>query len=260
MGSAVKCAAVDKDQYQRLFELEDRLWWFVGMRKLSLALIERFVDASPPLSILDAGCGTGGMIPHLQSYGSVVGADLSDEALAFARRRQTGHLVRSSLPYLPFAAGAFDLVTSFDVIYHQAVSDDEVALGEMARVLRPGGTLLIRVPAHDRLRSRHDLAVHTRHRYAKRELEQKLERAGLEPVYVSYVNCFLFPVAVAARLADKLLPGDQDASQLRDVPAALNRVLTAVLGLEASVVRGRRGRRPGRLPFGLSLFAVASRT
>ena len=158
------------------------------------------------------------MIPHLQSYGSVVGIDLSDEALAFARRRQKGHLVRSSLPSLPFASGAFDLVTSFDVIYHQAVADDQVALREMARVLRPGGTLLIRVPAHDRLRSRHDIVVHTRHRYAKRELKERLERAGLAPVYVSYVNCFLFPVAVASRLVDKVLPGDQDASQLRDVP------------------------------------------
>ncbi len=247
---------MDKDQYQRLFELEDRLWWFVGMRKLSFALIDRFVRASPPLFILDAGCGTGGMIPHLQSYGSVVGADLSGEALAFARRRQEGHLVKSSLPNLPFSSGAFDLVTSFDVIYHQAVADDEVALREMARVLRPGGTLLMRVPAHDRLRSRHDIAVHTRHRYGKRELEDKLERAGLEPVYLSYVNCFLFPVAVVSRLADKILPGDQDASQLRDVPALLNRVLTAVLGLEASVIRRRR---PGRLPFGLSLVAVAGR-
>ncbi len=229
------------------------MWWFVGMRKLSLALIERFVRASPPLSILDAGCGTGGMIPHLQSYGSVVGVDLSDDALAFAQRRQKGHLVRSSLPSLPFAPSAFDLVTSFDVIYHQAVADDEAALEEMARVLRPGGTLLIRVPAHDRLRSRHDTAVHTRHRYAKRELEEKLWHAGLEPLYVSYVNCFLFPVAVASRLVDKILPGDQDASQLRDVPPALNGLLTAVLELEASIIR------VGSLPFGLSLVAVARR-
>ncbi len=244
---------MDKDQYQRLFELEDRLWWFVGMRKLSFALIERFVRASPPLSILDAGCGTGGMIPHLQSYGSVVGVDLSDEALAFARRRQEGHLVRCSLPSLPFASDAFDLVTSFDVIYHQAVADDLVALGEMARVLRPGGTLLVRVPAHDRLRSRHDIVVHTRHRYAKRELKEKLEHAGLEPLYVSYVNCFLFPVAVASRLVDKVLPGDQDASQLRDVPPPLNRLLTVVLELEASIIRA------ARLPFGLSLVAVAAR-
>lgn len=229
------------------------MWWFVGMRKLSFALIERFVHTSPPLSILDAGCGTGGMIPHLQSYGSVVGVDLSDEALAFARRRQVGHLVQSSLPNLPFSAGIFDLVTSFDVIYHQAIANDEVALSELTRVLRPGGILLIRVPAHDRLRSRHDIAVHTRHRYAKRELKEKLERAGLEPLYLSYVNCFLFPVAAAARLADKVLPGDQDASQLRDVPPLLNRLLEAVLGLEASIIRA------ARLPFGLSLVAVARR-
>jgi SAM-dependent methyltransferase len=244
---------VDKDQYQRLFELEDRLWWFVGMRKLSFALIDRFVRAAPPLSILDAGCGTGGMIPHLQSYGSVVGMDLSGEDLAFARRRRKGHLVRSSVPRLPFTSGSFDLVTSFDVIYHQAVADDELALAEMARVLRPGGTLLLRVPAHDRLRSRHDIAVHTRHRYGKRELGEKLERSGLDPLYLSYINCFLFPVAVVSRLVANVLPEERDASRLRDVPAPLNRLLTAVLELEASIVGA------ARLPFGLSLVAVAGR-
>jgi SAM-dependent methyltransferase len=245
--------AVETKEYQQLFEVEDRLWWFVGMREATLALIERFVENPRGLCILDAGCGTGGMLPHLASYGSVVGTDLYDEALSFSSHRRQGHLVQSTLPGLPFPSGSFDLVTSLDVIYHQAVPDDEVALSEMARVLRPGGTLLLRVPAHDRLRSRHDIAVHTRHRYGKRELVDKLERAGLKPVYVSYLNCFLFPFALVKRLVEPRLPQHDRGSALKEVPPVFNRLLTGVLRLEAGIVRS------GRLPFGLSLVAVARR-
>ncbi len=245
---------METKEYQQLFEVEDRLWWFVGMREATLVLIKRFVQDPRGLSILDAGCGTGGMLPHLSSYGSVVGTDLSDEALSFANRGRRGHLVQSSLPGLPFPSGSFDLVTSLDVIYHQAVPDDEKALSEMARVLRPGGTLLLRVPAHDRLRSRHDIAVHTRHRYGKRELIDKLERAGLTAVYASYLNCFLFPLALVKRLAEPLLLQDDRGSALKDMPFLINRLLTGILRLEAGIVRW------GQLPFGLSLVAVARRS
>jgi len=244
---------VETEEYQRLFELEDRLWWFVGMRKLSLALMDRFLLRSHSLAILDVGCGTGGMIPHLGKYGSVIGVDLSDRALSFAKRRERGRLVQGGLPCLPFRSRSFDLVTSFDVIYHQAVADDQEALAEMARLLRPGGTLLLRVPAHDHLRSHHDVAVHTRHRYGKRELRTKLRQAGLDPFYISYANCFLFPVAASMRLAEKILHRGRHGSDVKEVPGAINLLLTAVLRLEATIVRR------GRLPFGLSLVAVAAR-
>lgn len=244
---------MEREEYRRLFELEDRLWWFVGMRELSLTLLERFLASGRPLRILDAGCGTAGMLSALGRFGSVVGFELSSEALGFARRREEKRLVRGSLLQLPFASAAFDLVTSFDVIYHLAVPDDRGALSEMARVLRSGGTLLLRVPAHDRLRSRHDRAVHTRQRYGRRELREKLEQAGLQPVYLSYANCLLFPAAVARRWVGNILPGQSERSEVRDIPAVLNRLLLAILRLEA------RAARLGRLPFGLSLIAVARR-
>jgi SAM-dependent methyltransferase len=244
---------VEKEEYQRLFELEDRLWWFVGMRAISLALIERFVPHPSPLAILDVGCGTGGMLEHLGRYGSVVGVDVSDQALAYAKHREPRALVRAGLPHLPFVTGSFDLLTSFDVIYHQAVGDDEAALSEMARLLRAGGRLLLRVPAHDWLRGRHDVAVQTRHRYGKRELREKLRRAGLEVSYLSYANCFLFPVAVSMRLAEKL-SRPQEGSDVRDVSPPVNQLLTGALKLEAAILP----RAP--LPLGLSLVAVAERT
>ncbi len=236
-----------KEEYRRLFELEDHLWWFTGMSEISRSLLDRFCPETRPLSILDAGCGTGGMLPHLTGYGPTVGIDLSREALGFARRRETGHLTCASLTQLPFPAETFDVVTSFDVIYHRAIRDDEVALAEIARVLRPQGTLLLRVPAHEGLRSHHDEAVHTRQRYGRKELIEKLRRAGFRSVYSTYANCFLFPIAVLKRL----LPGSHEGSDVKPVPAALNRLLLSVFRLEAKVVRR------SRLPFGLSLIAVA---
>ncbi len=244
---------MEKDEYRRLFELEDQFWWFVGMREISLYLLERFLPPGNPRTILDAGCGTGGMLPHLSHYGSIAGVDLSPNALEYARRRTPGHLARASVSRLPFAGGTFDLVTSFDVIYHQAVSDDEQALAETARVIRPGGHLLIRVPAFNRLRSQHDEAVHTRHRYTSRELDDKLRRAGLQPIHMTYANCFLFPAAIAKRLSERLFPHRKTGSEVQPTLTPLNKLFTTILRLEAKLIKRTK------LPFGLSLVALAKR-
>lgn len=245
---------MEKEEYGRLFELEEHLWWFVGMRDISLTLLNRFLpQPGGPLAILDAGCGTGGMIGHLRMYGSVVGVDLASHALALARLRSSERLVQGSLLRLPFPTETFDLVSCFDVIYHRAIPDDDAALAEIARVLRKEGTLLLRVPAHDRLRSHHDKAVHTRHRYARRELDEKLRRRGLHPLFMSYANCFLFPVAFAIRSLEKFIPGEDRGSEVRPTSPFTNRLLVSLLKLEARILRVTR------LPFGLSLLAVARR-
>lgn len=244
---------MEQEEYQTLYALEDRLWWFVGMRAVSQSLIERFVDHSLPPSILDVGCGTGGMLTQLRRWGPAIGVDLSERALSFATRREPGHLVRADLLHLPFPARSFDLLTSFDVIYHRSVENDDAALSEMARLLRPGGKLVLRVPAHDWLQARHDAAVHTRHRYAKRELREKLRRAGLEPNFLSYANCFLFPLAVAIRITERFFQSEDRGSDVREVPPPINRLLAALLQLEAAILRRHS------LPFGLSLVAVAER-
>jgi ubiquinone/menaquinone biosynthesis C-methylase UbiE len=244
---------MELEEYERLYDLENDLWWFRGMRAISIGLLERHLSKRSGLRILDAGCGTGGMIETLATLGAVTGMDASGEALGWARRRKGTPLVHGSVTALPFRDDSFDLVTSFDVLYHANVADDAVALTEIARVLRPGGSFLVRVPAYDKLRSRHDEAVHTRQRYEKRELVAKLRASRLEPVVVTFANSFLFPIALARRLAERLFPPRRSSSEVERVPWVLDKLLGTPLLLEARIVRYVS------LPFGLSLVCLAKK-
>ena len=243
---------MERDQYELMFRQEERHWWYLGMRRIAEALLREFFhprNGRP--EVLDAGCGTGGMTSWLGHWGRVTGLDVALEALELAQQRGVKRLVRGSVEALPFADASFDLVTSFEVLYHLQVGDDQAALREFQRVLRPGGLALVRVPAHDDLRGAHDHAVHTRHRYDRDELVEKLEIAGLRVLRASYANCLLFPLARAKRL----LEGSRAAGcgDLAQPPAPINALLTGLLALEAGRI-ARRG-----LPWGLSAVAVAQR-
>jgi SAM-dependent methyltransferase len=209
-------------EYEAMYRLEDHLWWYTGMRRITAAALEgapsgALTDRTGPAErradrrILDAGCGTGGNLAWLSRFGPVWGVDLSPLATAYCRRRGQGTVARSSVTRLPFPDASFDLVTSFDVIYHLGVEDDVAALAEMRRVLRPGGTLFVRVPALERLRSVHDAAVHTRQRYTTGELRAKVDCAGLDVERASYANAFLLPLAAVARLARRRRAHGKDA-------------------------------------------------
>ena len=241
-------------EYERLYELENDLWWFRGMRAISMALLERHLSKCSGLRVLDAGCGTGGMLKTLATLGAVTGIDTSGKAIGWARRGKSNSLVQGSVTTLPFRDDSFDLVTSFDVLYHTNVPDDAMALAEIVRVLRPGGTFLVRVPAYDKLRSRHDEAVHTRQRYEKKELIAKLRAARLEPVVVTFANCFLFPIALGRRFAERLFPSKHLSSEVERLPWVIDRLLGAPLLLEAGIVRYVP------LPFGLSLVSLSRKT
>lgn len=242
---------MERSEYRRLYELEDELWWFRGMERISLSLLRRHAGKEQARDVLDAGCGTGGMLKTLARLGRAIGVDRSEEAVKFARRREGLRVLRADVEHLPFASESFDIVTSFDVLYHLDVGDDVGALREIARVLRPQALCLIRVPANDALRSRHDEAVHTRERYSKSELISKLERAGLTPEFVSFANCLLYPVAVLKRKTERFSRRTPEGSEVQAVGAGLNRLLTLPLIVESWLLKRVA------LPFGLSLVAIA---
>ncbi|HLB12170.1 MAG TPA: methyltransferase domain-containing protein [Dehalococcoidia bacterium] len=236
---------MEKEEYLRMYQLEKTHWWYEGMRRVSAAFLGR--PGCRSWRILDAGCGTGAGLDFLASYGRAYGVDLAQEAMGFCRLRGVKRIARASVAGLPFPAGAFDLVTSFDVLYHRAVEDDLLALREFQRVLKEGGLLLLRVPAFDFLRGRHDVMVHTRHRYQAGEMVAKLEEAGFDVQRVSYANTLLFPLALAKRALERDGTADSDVKKTR---GPLNALLTQVLAAEACWLR------KGSLPFGLSLFAL----
>src|SRR5579875_835964 len=236
---------MEPDQYALMARVECTHWWYAGMRAVVAALLADVLPSRP--HILDAGCGTGGTTLWLRRFGPVVGVDLAAEASAFWARRLL-RAARASVDALPFPAASFDLVTSFDVLYHRRVADEISALRECWRVLRPGGLVLVRVPAYAWLLGAHDRAVQTRHRYTRGELVEALRCAGFEVLRATYANSALLPLAIAKRLGERWWGASQ--AEMAVPPAPINRALHAVLAAEARVLR----RWP--LPAGLSVLAL----
>jgi len=233
-----------------MFAVEDRHWWFSGKRRLVRALLDG-IHLPADARILDVGCGTGGMHACLRDLGRIVGVDASDLALSFARRRGSATLCRAMLPSLPFRDESFDLVTVFDVLYHRRVEDVDRAARECFRVLRRGGALVVTDSALRWLTGPHDVAMHGRRRFGRAELRRILTGAGFSVRRASYANFLLFPVAAPWRLLQRR-SGDAH-SDVSPAPPAINRVLRAIYGLEAALLRRVD------LPIGTSVVAVARR-
>lgn len=235
-----------------MYDAEERHWWYAGMRSIALRLFDRALPElkgqGGRLLILDAGCGTGNNLEHLGRHGRAFGLDISEEALRFCRSRGVT-VARGGVEALPFPAHAFDCVTSFDVIYHRWVGDDSAAVKEMARVLRPGGLCLVRVPALKVLWGAHDRAVHSRHRYTRGEVRSLLEGAGLEVVRATYCNTLLFPLLAVRRGLDRLT--GREGSDVAFLPAPLEWTFRQVLELEARLVSAVS------MPVGASVVALA---
>ncbi|MCL4459583.1 MAG: class I SAM-dependent methyltransferase [Chloroflexi bacterium] len=240
---------MEKEQYRLLFEAEERHWWYLGMRRIFQELICLYYRNGCDGEVLDVGCGTGGTTRYLSRYGRVTGVDISAEALTYGQERGLNRLLRAAVDSLPFADSSFDLVCCFEVIYHQLIGDDRLALQEFYRVLRPKGILFLREPAYNWLRGAHDIAVHTRHRYTTGELWAKLTSVGFTVKRVTYANSLLFPLAGMKRLMEGKI--GQWGSDLRLPSAGINRWLMRTLFLEAWLLVRTN------LPWGLSVIAIA---
>src|SRR5262245_52628369 len=249
------------EDYECLYRLEEDFWWFAGMREITAALLDPLLPPSDRV-ILDAGCGTGGNLEWLARYagnGHVVGIDLISTAIEFCRKRTHERLALASVTDLPFGAGSFDLVTSFDVLVQiPDGGSDERAMREMFRVLKPGGIAFVRGAAYEWMKSGHDRALDTQRRYTLGALWEKLKRAGFEVLRGTYANSLLFPVVAVRRLLLKRIGLAEEGSDVKPLPQNrqwLNRILTNALLWEA-----KRLRDPDvKLPVGLSAICVARR-
>lgn len=239
---------MDRIVYDRMAEHDSTHWWYVARRDILADYIDRYVKPPKGARILEIGCGTGHNLPMLGAFGDVDAIEIDPAAGAIASRRLGKPVGSSPLPELiGVAEGQYDLIAVLDVIEH--IEDDVAALKAMASRLKPGGKILIAVPAHQWMWSAHDVVNHHKRRYSKATLSKALRDAGLGFSSPRWFNSLLFPAAVAARVAGKLT-GKDDSD---DSPPAkpLNWAFEKIFGLERHLL----GRIP--LPPGLSLIVVA---
>lgn len=231
--------------------VEDRMWWYRAMHARAVAALRALPRGA---AVLDAGCGTGGFLARLGAARpdlALHGLEYDPGAARRAAAKASALVAAGTVNALPFGDGRFDALASLDVLCHRAV-DQDAALAEFHRVLRPGGVLLLNLPAHEWLRSAHDARVHTARRYARAALRAALEGAGFAAVDARHWNSLLLPLMAVQR---KLLARKDDAaSDVTEYPPWLDRALFAATEAE----RGLSGIGL-RFPAGGSVMAVARR-
>jgi ubiquinone/menaquinone biosynthesis C-methylase UbiE len=233
---------------------EHRHFWFRGFRRFVTPFIAAAVDGVQQAHILDCGCGTGHNLDLLQDFGLAFGIDVSTVGLQLAHRVGRERLTRGSVTGLPFGSARFDLVTSFDVLYALEEEDEHRAVGEMFRVLRPGGAAVLNVAAMPVLRGNHSVLSHEIRRYTARRLREALEGWGFRIERITHTYASIFPVMLAIRVAQRLagLAAEEKADrEIAVPPVAVNAVLSSLLAVEARTLRWVN------LPFGSSLLCLA---
>lgn len=251
---------MDPAEYEIMGRVERDHWWYRGLRDAVARCLRRPDLALPPSpKVLDAGCGTGENLrslyrPLRPSY--LGGFDNMEEALAVARKKDPqADLYRSDICDPAIHVDALDLVVSLDVIYIPGLERSLPGLRRLVSALRPGGLLVLNLPAFRWLYSEHDVAVHTRQRFTTREVRSLLDALGLSVEVLTYRLFFLFPAVLLSRLPRMLRarPRTRPArSDLHSTPGALlNRAL-----LECLIAENKLIARGVRFRWGSSVFAI----
>jgi SAM-dependent methyltransferase len=251
---------VEVEEYARIAAVEDDHWWYRNTRALVDDLLTARLAGRDDLVLLDAGCGPGGNGAWLARHGTVIGVDRSPEALAFVHeRRPDTQPVRGDITALPLATATVDVAVAITVLY--AVDDDVAALAELARVVRPGGTIVLVEPAFPSLRREHDATVHGVRRYRRPALRSIAASAGLTVERCTYAYSFLAPAAAGLALVDRVSArskapdeAEHDTSSASDVERrTMDRVFAPLADAERRVLAKTD------LPLGTSVILVATR-
>ncbi len=239
--------------YAIMDRVEDSHWWFVGRRAILESFLRticsRLMVQDSILSILDVGCGTGANLEMLAQFGKAEGVDVSDDALEFCRKK--GLTVQKGLAEtLPYADETFDLTTALDVVEH--LDNDIAGLKEMHRVTKAGGYSLIFVPAFMWLWGVQDDVSNHRIRYTKKQIVERLEKAGFTVERATYANFTFFAPILAGRTLMKLT-GLKPASENNINISALNGMFGKLFSAERFWLKNFN------FPFGVSIVVVAKK-
>jgi len=226
-------------------------FWFHGFRRFITPLLQQAAEGRPAPTILDCGCGTGNNLALLRRYGHAVGIDLTFSGLTYATARGDRRVAQASVTDLPFPRDAFDIVTSFDVIYALPDDAEKAAVSEMFRVLKPGGHLLLNVAALESLRGNHSVLGGEVRRYTRSRLRWALERGGFEIRRLTYTNASILPLVAGTRWVQRVRGHRESAAEISVPAAPLNAALTAVLAAESVALRFMD------MPLGSSVLCLA---
>ncbi len=236
-------------------DAETRHFWFRGFRFFVAPLLREATRGIAAVKLLDCGCGTGANAEWLNRFGRAYGFDLSPVGVRIGHASGRRRLARATIAAVPFPSNAFDVVTSFDVIYSLETPDERAAVAEMYRVVKPGGFVIINVAAMESLRGDHSVLSREIRRYSRASLRTLLLDAGFSIVRLTYTNAVLFPLMFAGRALQRwrgLSVGDEAATgEISVPPAPINALLTAALRLESVWLRAFDN------PFGSSLLCLA---
>ncbi|MDX6650496.1 MAG: hypothetical protein QOJ97_2447 [Solirubrobacteraceae bacterium] len=241
------------DEFAALVDYDEHHWWYVGRRRVLHAVLEK-LDFPDGAEVLDAGCGSGRTMDDLRAYGSVRGFDLNPLGVEHARGRGHADVQAARVEETPYEDRAFDLVTCLDVIEH--TPDDVRSLRELKRIVRPGGWLVVTVPAYQLLWSSHDVANEHYRRYRRPQLRRAAQAAGWEVRDWTYFNSLLFLPGAVVRIGERLRPAGKRRGRpnVALTPRSLDGVLEWPMRMEAALIR-----RGLRLPVGMSLLMVLRR-
>jgi SAM-dependent methyltransferase len=242
--------------YELTYRAEESHWWYVARRRVILSWLSRSLAktgraGASGLRLLDYGCGTGINLVHMAQLGDVFGVDAAPDAIAFCRQRGLANVIEApSLDEMTSAqvfGGEFDVVTMLDVLEH--IPDEVATLRRVRELLKPGGLLVITVPAFRWLWSGEDVVSEHLRRYTHSSLSRVLGEAGYQTLRISYFNTLLFPLQAAGAIWNRTLrPRSMSETLVKPLPGAVNRVLTGVVSLESVMLRRLR------FPIGASLI------
>lgn len=243
-------------EFANIAAIEENFWWFRGMRRILFALLDPLNKSYAPRRVLEAGCGTGHLSKMLEArYGwRMHPIDLAMEGLAYGRGLGVDRMAQADIGAVPYRDGAFDAVLSMDVLVHMPLGQEGKPFGELVRVLRPGGLLVVRVSALNILKSRHSQFAHERQRFTRGRLLGLAAAHRLRVLRCTYLNSLLMPVALAKfRLYEPFLKGPVE-SGVQPVPGWLDNLLYLPLTLEEKWLRAGLN-----FPLGQSLLLIAEK-
>jgi SAM-dependent methyltransferase len=241
-------------EFANIAAAERDLWWYRGMEQILFRLLDPLAREGRFERVLEAGCGTGHLAGKLaERYGwRMTPLDVDTNGLEYARQSGLTRLVQGSVAALPFCDGAFDAVLSMDVLVHIERGEEGRVFAEFARVVRPGGVVVIRAAAFNFLRSNHSKFVHEAQRFTRTQLRKAADCAGLRTERSTYANSLLMPVAAFKFRIWEPLTGQGPASGVAPVAKWLDSLLYAPLRMEAAWIGAGWS-----LPVGQSVIVIA---